>query len=378
MQKIFLLTPGPTSVPPEVLSAQGRPIIHHRTKEFGEVFIQVCEDLKLIFKTKNPVLIFTASGSGAMESAVANLLSAGDKALVVKGGKFGERWEGICKAYGVNVVPIDLEWGDAVDPAVIKTHLDKDKEIKAVFTTVCETSTGVLTDIKAIGDIVKDTPAVLAVDAISGLGACDMQADNWHVDVCVAGSQKGLMTPPGIAFASVSEKALKMSESSTLPKYYYRWKDYFKSLEKKQTPWTPAVSLVIGLAESLKLMKDEGIDKVIARHAKLAKAARAAVKALGLEIFSKVPADAVTAIKVPDGIDGVKLKETLDHKYDIKVAGGQAHLKGKIIRIAHLGYANFTDILIGISALEMSLRDLGYKIELGKGVKAAQEVLHAS
>lgn len=378
MQKIFLLTPGPTSVPPEVLTAQGRPIIHHRTKEFGEIFMRVCEGLKAVFKTKNPVLVFCSSGSGAMESAVANLLSAGDKALVVKGGKFGERWEGICRAYGVNVVPIELEWGDAVDPAVIKSYLDKDKEIRAVFTTLCETSTGVLTDIRAIGDIVKDTPAVLVVDAISGLGACDMQTDNWHVDVCVSGSQKGLMIPPGLAFASVSEKALKMSESSTLPKYYYRWKDYLKSLEKKQTPWTPAVSLVIGLAESLKLIKAEGMDNVIARHAKLAKAARAAVKALGLELFSKVPADAVTAIKVPDGVDGVELKDTLDYKYDIKVAGGQAHLKGKVIRIAHLGYANFTDILIAVSALEMSLRDLGYKVELGKGVRAAEEVLHAS
>jgi aspartate aminotransferase-like enzyme len=204
-----------------------------------------------------------------------------------------------------------------------------------------------------------------------------MQTDNWHVDVCVSGSQKGLMIPPGLAFASVSEKALKMSESSTLPKYYFRWSDYFKSLGKKQTPWTPAVSLVVGLAEALNLMKKEGIENVIARHAKLARASRAAVKALGLELFAKTPADALTAIKVPEGIDGVELKNTLDHKYDIKVAGGQAHLKGKIIRIAHLGYANFTDILVGISALEMSLADLGYKVEMGKGVKAALEVLHS-
>ncbi len=378
MQKIFLLTPGPTSVPPEVLSAQARPIIHHRTKEFEALFKRVAEDLKIVFKTKNPVLIFCSSGSGAMEASIANLLSAGDKALVVKGGKFGERWEGMCKAFGVNVVPIELEWGDAVDPAVVKSHLNKDKDIKAVFTTLCETSTGSVTDIEAIGNIVKDTPAVLVVDAISGLGACDMQTDNWHVDVCVSGSQKGLMSPPGLAFESISDKALKMSESSTLPKYYYRWKDYFKSLEKNQTPWTPAVSLIVGLAEALERMKKEGMDNVIARHAKLADATRAAAKALGLELFPKMPADAVTAIKVPDGIDGKELKNTLDHKYDIKVAGGQAHLKGKIIRIAHLGYANYTDVLVGISALEMSLADLGYKVELGKGVRAAQEILHVS
>jgi aspartate aminotransferase-like enzyme len=377
MQKIFLLTPGPTSVPPQVLSAQSMPIIHHRTVEYGEIFMQVCEDLKYVFRTDNTVLVFTASGTGAMESSIANLLSAGDKALVVKGGKFGERWAGICEAYGVEVIPIDMEWGEAVDPASVKSHLDKDKDIKAVCATLCETSTGVLADIEAIGKIVKDTPAVLLVDAISGLGACEMRTDDWHVDVCVSGSQKGLMIPPGLAFASVSEKALKMSESSTLPKYYFRWKDYFKSLGKKQTPWTPAVSLVIGLAEALKLMKEEGMDNVIARHGKLARAARAAVKALGLELFAKSPADALTAIKVPEGIDGVELKNTLDHKYDIKVAGGQAHLKGKIIRIAHLGYANFTDILVGISALEMSLADLGYKIDAGKGVKAALEVLHS-
>jgi len=377
MQKIFLLTPGPTSVPPEVLSAQSKPIIHHRTVEYGEIFMQVCEDLKYVFRTNNTVLVFTASGTGAMESAIVNLLSAGDKALVVKGGKFGERWAGICEAYGVKMIPIDMEWGDAVDPATVKAHLDKDKDIKAVCTTLCETSTGVLADIKSIGEIVKNTPAVLLVDAISGLGACEMQTDNWHVDVCVSGSQKGLMIPPGLAFASVSEKALKMSESSTLPKYYYRWSDYFKSLGKKQTPWTPAVSLVVGLAEALKLMKAEGIENVIARHAKLAEAARAGVKALGLELFPKVPADALTAIKVPEGIDGVKLKNMLDHKYDIKVAGGQAHLKGKIIRIAHLGYANYTDIVVGIAALEMSLADLGYKVEMGKGVKAALEVLHS-
>jgi aspartate aminotransferase-like enzyme len=378
MQKIFLLTPGPTSVPPEVLSAQARPVIHHRTKEYGEIFTQVGEDLKYVFKTKNTVLVFTASGTGAMESSVVNLLSAGDKALVVKGGKFGERWEELCKAYGVNVIPIEVTWGDSVDPAAIKAALAKDKSIKAVYTTLCETSTGALMDIEAIGKIVKDTPAVLVVDAISGLGACDMQTDNWNVDICVSGSQKGLMIPPGLAFASISPKALKMSETSTLPKFYYRWKDYYKSLEKKETPWTPAVSLVVGLAEALKLMKAEGMDNVIARHAKLAKATRAAAKALGLEIYPKHPADALTAIVAPEGIDGAKLKSTLDQKYDIKVAGGQSQLKGKIIRMAHLGYANYSDIVIGISALEMSLADMGYKVEMGKGVKAALEVLRAS
>lgn len=376
MEKIYLFTPGPTTLPPQVLQSQSKPIIHHRTEEYAEVFEEMNKGLKYLFQTENDMLTFTSSGTGAMEASVVNTLSGGDKALVVKGGKFGERWAGICEAFGVGVVPIDLEWGDTVDPQVIEDHLKKDPAVKAVLTTLCETSTGTLTDIAAVGEIVKKTEALLIVDAISGLGADDIQTDNWGVDICVSGSQKGMMTPPGLAVCSVSEKAWKAGENANLPKYYWDFKEYRKSLGKGQTPYTPAVSLVVGLRSALDMIREEGIENVIARHTRLADACRGGVKALGLKLLSKKPANALTAVKAPDGVDGAELKETLDKNYGVKVAGGQAKLKGKIIRFAHLGYSATFDMITAISALEFSLRDLGYKVELGAGVKAAQEVLH--
>jgi len=376
MKKFYLLTPGPTPVPHKVRQAEAQPIIHHRTKEYAEIFREVSEDLKTVFKTSNAVLTFAASGTGAMEGAVANTLSPGDRALVVKGGKFAERWAEICEAYGVEVVPIDIEWGDFVSPETIKEHLDRDPGIKEVFTTLCETSTGTLNPIKEIGEIIKNREGtLLTVDAISGLGACDIEVDKWNVDICVAGSQKGLMLPPGLAFASVSEKAWKFIDNSKLPQYYFDFKKAKKSLEKGQTPYTPAVSLTIALKNALDMIKEEGIGNVLNRHQKLADATRAAVKVLGLELLSKKPANAVTAVKVPEGIDGVELVDTLDKKYGIRVAGGQAHLKGKIFRIAHLGYMDRFDIITVIAGLEMTLSDLGYKVEIGKGVKAAEEIL---
>lgn len=377
MKKIYLLTPGPTTVPDAARAAEGQPIIHHRTTEFEDIFKRVSEDLKIIFKTQNPVLTLAASGTGAMEGAVANTLSAGDKALVVQGGKFGARWSEICEAYRVEAVNIDLEWGDIAEPGVVKEHLDKDPDIKAVFTTLCETSTGTLFPTKDYGEIIRERPnTIFVVDAISGLGACDMETDAWGVDICVAGSQKGLMIPPGLAFASVSEKAWKLAETSTLPKYYFNFKKARKSLEEKgQTPYTPAVSLIVGLGKALEMIKAEGMDNVLKRHALLAEATRAGVKALGLELFSKSPANAVTAVKAPEGVDGGEIKKTLDKKYGIKVAGGQAHLKGKIFRIAHLGFIATFDVITGMSALELTLKDLGYPVELGKGLCAAEEVL---
>lgn len=376
MEKIYLFTPGPTTLPPEVLQSQSLPIIHHRTKEYSAVFEEMNEGLKYLFQTENDVLTFASSGTGAMEASVVNTLSPGDKALVVKGGKFGERWAGICEVFGVEVVPIDLEWGDAVDPQVVEDHLKKNSGIKAVLTTLCETSTGTLTDIRAIGEMVRKTNALLIVDAVSGLGADDMPADKWGVDICVAGSQKGMMTPPGLAFCSVSEKAWKAEETSSLPKYYWSFKESKKALGKGQTPYTPPVSLVVGLKTALDMIREEGVENVVARHARLAEACRAGVKALGLELLSKKPANALTAVKAPEGVDGEALKGTLDKKYGVKVAGGQAKLKGKIIRFAHLGYSATFDMITAISALEFSLRDLGYQVDLGAGVKAAQEVLH--
>lgn len=377
MKKVYLMTPGPTPVPDDVRLAEAKPIIHHRTPEFVEIYERVSEDLKLVFKTRNVVLTFLSSGTGAMEGAVVNTLSPGDRALCITGGKFGERWGEICRAYGIEVVPLNVDWGDYARPEQVRQLLGQYPDIKAVFTTSCETSTGTLFPIKEYGEIVRRREnTLLIVDAVSGLGACDMRTDEWAVDICVSGSQKGIMLPPGLAFASVSDKAWKFAETSKCPKYYFDFKKANKALEKRSpTAYTPGVSLVVALDKALSMLKGEGIDNVLERHAKLARATRDGVKALGLTLFSKNPANAVTAINIPPGIDGSALKNTLDKKYGVKVAGGQAHLKGKIIRIAHLGYMGQFDVITALSALELSLKDLGYGIILGKGVARAMEIL---
>jgi aspartate aminotransferase-like enzyme len=374
------MTAGPTPVPPSVRAKEAEPIIHHRTKEFREIFVRVSEKLKPIFKTQNVVLTFTSSGTGAMEGAVSNLLSRGEKAIVIKAGKFSERWAEICEAYGVEVIPIEVEWGEVASPVELEEKLKKHPETKVVFTTLCETSTGTVFPIKEYGEILQNKDdTLLVVDAISGLGACDIEVDKWGVDVCVSGSQKALMLPPGLAFASVNEKTWKMVERSNLPKYYFDFKKAKKSLlEKKETPYTPGISLIVALDEALDLLNEEGIDSILKRHAKLGKATREAVRAIGLEVFSKHPANAVTAVKVPKGIDGKLLTDTMFYKYGVKVAGGQAHLKGKIFRIAHLGYMREFDVITAISALEIALKDLGYPVKLGEGVKAAEEVFSTS
>lgn len=375
MRKNYLLTPGPTPLPPEVSSAMARPIIHHRTPQFQAILKEAGEGIKYIFQTKNDVYILASSGTGAMEAAVINLLSAGDTALVIQGGKFGERWTEICRAYGINAEVIDVEWGRAVNPQDIQKNLKENPKIKAVFTTLCETSTGVVNDIKAIGEVVKNTEAVLVVDAISGLGAIDLKADAWFCDVVVSGSQKGLMLPPGLGFISVSPKAEKFIESSKSPKYYFSLKAAKKAWASTDTPFTPAITLIIALNEALKMMKEDGLEKIFLRHKRLACGTRAAVQALGLELFSpSASSDVVTAVKVPTGIDGEKLVKTMRDVYGITIAGGQAELKGKVIRIAHMGFTEEFDIIAGISCLEKVLALMGHKFELGKGVKAAEEV----
>lgn len=376
MKKLYLMTPGPTPVPETVMLEMAKPIIHHRTTQFQEVIKQVEEDLKYVFQTKNEVLIFAASGTGAMEASVANLLSPGDTAICVRGGKFGERWTEICDAYKVKAVNIDVEWGKAVDPKIIEEALKKAPQAKAVFVTLCETSTGVEIDTKSIAAIVAKTKAVLVIDAISGLGACQLKTDEWGVDVVVTGSQKGLMIPPGLAFVSVSPKAWELVKQSKLPKYYFDFIASKKALDKTDTPYTPAITLMIGLAKALKMMKEETIEGVIARHEKLAKATRAAIVAMGLELFAPTaPSAAVTPVKAPAGIDGEQIVKALKSKYGIWVAGGQAELKGKVFRIAHLGYMADTDVLMTISALEMALVELGVKINQGAGILAAQKEL---
>jgi aspartate aminotransferase-like enzyme len=350
-----------------------QPITHHRLPEFGKLLAEIEEGLKEIFQTKNEVLIFASSGTGAMEGAVVNLFSQREKVLVVNTGKFGERFGEICETFGLNYEEIKVEWGKAVEPEVIKERLKED--IKGVFLTHSATSTGIVNDIEAIGKIVKDSPAILIVDAISGLGAINLETDNWNVDVVVAGSQKALMLPPGLAFISLSRKAWERTENSNLPKYYWDFRAHRDSLKKGQTPYTPAISLLQGLGESLRMIKEEGPRDIFARHHRLATATRKGVKALGLELFAEKPVDTVTAVKVPQGIDGAALVKIMRDKYRVIVAGGQARLKGKIFRIAHLGYISRFDILTALSALEMALSELGYKVELGKGVKAAEEIL---
>jgi len=333
--------------------------------------------LKYLFQTKNEVLIFTSSGTGAMEGAVSNILSKGDKALVVRGGKFGERWGEICKAYGIEFIPIDVEWGRAVSPKKVEEALKSNPSIRAVYTQASETSTGVKHPIREIAEIVKRyDETVIVVDAITGIGVFDIPMDQWGVDVMVSGSQKALMLPPGLSFVALSDKAWRLVERSNMPKFYFDFKKELKSAQKNQNSFTPAISLFVGLRESLNLIRKEGLEAVFERHEKLAAATRAAVKALGLELYAPdSPSNALTAVKVPEGIQGGKLKNLFFEKFGITVAGGQDQAKGKIIRIAHLGYYGRLDMVMVISALEMLLKEMGYAFELGQGLKAAEEVL---
>jgi serine---pyruvate transaminase len=375
MQKRYLLTPGPTPVPAEALLSMAKPIIHHRTPQFKEILKEAVDGLRYVFQTKNDIFIFASSGTGAMESAVTNILSPGDKAIVVRGGKFGERFTEICQAYGIIPVNIDVEWGKAVDPADIKNQLSRDKDIKAVYATLCETSTAVVNDIKAIGEIVSKTDAVLVVDAISGLGSVELKTDDWNVDIAVSGSQKGLMIPPGLSFVSVSQKALRLVDLSKTPKYYFCYKAAKKSADKDDTPWTPAISLIIGLVEAIKMIRQETLEGAIARQKKMADAVRRAAIAMGLELFApSAPSDAVTAIKLPETIDGAKLVKTMRDTYGVGIAGGQSQLKGRIIRIASMGFMTQWDIIVAISCLEIVLKQMGYDFQLGAGVQAAEEV----
>jgi aspartate aminotransferase-like enzyme len=374
MRKNYLLTPGPTPLPPQVLEAMARPIIHHRTPQFQAILKEASEGLKYVFQTAGDVFILASSGTGAMEAAVANLLSAGDTALTIQAGKFGERWTEICSSYGINAEPLDVEWGRAVDPKEIERMLKANPKIKAVFATLCETSTGVANDIEAIGKVVKDSPAALVVDAISGLGAIDLKTDAWSCDAVVCGSQKGLMLPPGLGFVSFSPKAWELAESSRCPKYYFDLKEAKKAYDKTDTPFTPAITLIIALNETLKMLKQDGLENVFARHRKMAEATRKAVKALGLELFAPTAAsDVVTAVNVPQGIDGEKLVKVMRDSHGITIAGGQSELKGKVFRIAHMGFIEEFDIIAGIVCLEKVLAQMGYKFVLGVGVKAAQE-----
>jgi aspartate aminotransferase-like enzyme len=352
------------------------PIIHHRAPVYEQILSEVREGLKYLFQTKNEVLIFAASGTGAMEGTVTNTLCAGDKALVVEGGKFGERWTGICRAFGVNPRTVPVPWGRSVDPGEIAGVLEQDPDIKAVFTQATETSTGALFPIREIAAVVSRYPGTLmVVDGISHLGAQELPLDEWKLDVVVCGSQKALMLPPGLAFAALSDKAWGFVERSTLPKYYFNFQKELKNIAKNQSAYTPAISLILGLAQSLRMIRKEGLENIFARHARLARATRSAMKAIGLALYApEAGADSMTAVLAPPGIDGQKIVKILREKHRLTIAGGQDQARGKIFRLAHLGFVNSFDVIMGVAAVEMTLKELGHDFELGKGVKAAMEV----
>jgi aspartate aminotransferase-like enzyme len=371
--KQYLLTAGPTPVPERVLLAMARPVLHHRTPAFNECLKETQEGLKWLFQTKQTVLQLTGSGTAAMEAAVSNFLRQGDKVLVICGGKFGERWGSIAQAYGLTTVNIDVEWGKGVDPAVVAAALDQDPSIRAVYATASETSTGVKHDIEGLSKVVRNRPDVLlCVDAITAIGVFDVPMDRWGLDLVCLGSQKALMLPPGLAMIGVSEKAWKANERSNLPRFYLDLARERKSQDKGETHFTPAVTLFVGLQESLRMLKEETLEGVFSRHERLARATRTAAGGLGLELFATTPTNAVTAIRVPNGIDGSAVVRQMRVRYGITIAGGQDHLKGKIVRIAHIGYYSEFDIITAISGLEMTLSDLGYRIKPGSGVAAAQ------
>jgi aspartate aminotransferase-like enzyme len=374
--KRLLMTPGPTPVAPETQLAMAQPIIHHRAPAFMDILAQVREDLKYLFQTEQEVLMFAATGTGAMEGAVANTLSPGDTAMVLEGGKFGERWAELCQVYGIIVDLIKIEWGQAVDPREVARRLDGNPAIKVVLVQANETSTGVQHPVQELAAVVKDRPGtILVVDAISALGGYPLPMDEWGMDIVVAGSQKAMMLPPGLAFAALSPKAWEFVKTSKCPKYYFDFAKQLKSQQKNQTAYTSAVTLTLGLQQVLGWIREQGLDQIFARNQKLSAATKAAVKAMGMELFSKQnPSDVLTAVLAPAGVDGQQVVAKMREK-GIWIAGGQAQAKGKIFRIAHMGFIDEQDLLGTLGALEIVLNDLGYQVELGVGVKAAQEIL---
>lgn len=379
LRKPHLFAPGPTPVPTRTLLAMAQPIMHHRAPEFEAVLAEVRDGLKWLFRTREEVLVFAASGTGAMEASVANLVSPGDRALVVRGGNFGERWADICTAYGVAVTAIDVEWGRTVSPAELKAALDADPGIKAVYMTASETSTGVKHPTREIAEIVRARDGVvLVVDAITALGVFELEMDAWGIDVLVSGSQKAMMLPPGLAFVAVSPKAWRLVETARSPRFYFDFRKEKKAIVQNQTAWTPAVSLLVGLKDTLAIMRAEGLEAIFARHALFARATREAMVALGLTLFAESPSEATTVITGPPGLDTGKIVKRMRDSYGVTIIGGQGQAKGKVFRIATLGWADPFDVINVVSAVEMALKDLGVPVEIGKGVATAQRILYSA
>jgi len=378
IRKEYLMTPGPTPIPHQVSLVQAEPIIHHRTPAYTELFVGLVEGLKKVLLTQNDVLTFAASGTGAMEGAVSNCFSPGDRVVVAAGGKFGERFAELGKVYRLEVELYEYPWDEAADPAVIARYLEEKPDIKGVFVTHSETSTGVVNDIEAIGKVVKGTPAILVVDSISGAGALELRTDGWNVDILVTGSQKALMTPPGLAVAAVSHKAWEMVDTAESLTDYFCFKKARNKYDSDnpESPFTPAISLVKGMSTAIEILLAEGLEEAWERHRILAMCTRAAVEAMGLELFPKAldRAYAVTAENAPEGIGGGDIVRQMNRTHGVIIAGGQDRLKGKIFRIGHVGYYGFFDMVVALSALEMTLKELGFPCEPGSGVAAAEKV----
>ncbi|MFC1964184.1 pyridoxal-phosphate-dependent aminotransferase family protein [Chloroflexota bacterium] len=358
-----LRIPGPTPCPEEVLKAMGKQMINHRGPEFIELLNSVTDKMKQIFQTKNDLYILTGSGTGGLEAGVVNMLSPGDKVLSVSIGVFGERWGQIAQAFGAEVIALRSEWGKAADPAEIRRALKADPAIKAVMVTHNETSTGVTNDLKAISAAVKEFDKLLLVDAISSLGSIELPVDEWYCDVAITGSQKGWMVPPGLAMVSVSQKAWQAYADAKMPRFYWDFGKAKSYLEKGQTPWTPAVSIFFGLGVALDMMLKEGPSNIVARHARVGKAARDGVKALGLSLFADEAhaSNTVTAVAAADGLDVKKLNKIMREEHKVVLAGGQSKLDGKIFRIGHLGLVSEDDIAKVMSALKVALPKAGFR-----------------
>jgi aspartate aminotransferase-like enzyme len=374
LEKRYLFTPGPTPVPPEVLAASAEPIVHHRGPDFREIYARTLRRLKDVYRTESDVLLFTASGTGAMESAVANLTAAGDRVAVVSHGSFGERWIAICERYGLDVHAIRYEWGEAPDPDEVGASV-RDAGADLVFCQQSDTSTGVVADVRGIREAVGD--ATLVVDAISSLGAVPLETDAWGIDVVVSGSQKALMSPPGLAMVSVPDRVLARAKEPRT--FYYDWRANKKAQDALDAAFTPAVSIIRSLDVALGLLLEDGLEAAFARHVRLGRAARAGVKAMGLELFSPDDDSAavVTAVRAPDGIDADELLLHLRDNHGVTLAPGQAHLKGKIFRIGHIGWFDVFDIACAVAAVELSLTELGAEIERGVAVARAFEAFDA-
>jgi aspartate aminotransferase-like enzyme len=371
-EKRYLFTPGPTPVPPQVLAALAEPVVHHRSPDFRPVYERVLARLREVCRTERDVLLFAASGTGAFESAAANLVSPGERHLVVSSGSFGERWAALTAVYGADVDHLRYDWGETPEPDDVRSRLSE-REAKAVWVVHSETSTGVVSDVRALAEAAREAGALVVVDAVSSLGAVPCETDAWGLDVVVSGSQKALMTPPGLGLATASEAAF--AARGTAPRFYFDWERTRSAQRTLDAAFTPPVSLVAGLDVALGLLLDEGLGAAFERHVRLGRACRAGVKSLGLELFSpdEDRSAVVTAVRAPDGLDSGEIVNALRNRFGITIANGQGHLKGKIFRIGHIGWFDVFDITTALAALELALADLGADVERGAAVTAALE-----